>query len=121
MSETEPKQLRRVLGFWDIVSLVIGGVIGSGIFLVPKDIAAAVGSPLLILAVWVVGGILSLFGALSFGELGAAMPEAGGVYVYLREAYGPMIALLLPPSTCRISSRFRRESRKSSVSPSSCF
>jgi len=94
MSETEPKQLRRVLGFWDIVSLVIGGVIGSGIFLVPKDIAAAVGSPLLILAVWVVGGILSLFGALSFGELGAAMPEAGGVYVYLREAYGPMIAFL---------------------------
>ena len=88
------KALPRVLGLWDIVSIVIGGVIGSGIFLVPKDMAAAVGGPLLILAVWAVGGLLSFFGALSFGELGAAMPEAGGVYVYLREAYGSMIAFL---------------------------
>jgi len=94
MSDTETIQLRRVLGFWDIVSLVIGGVIGSGIFLVPKDMAAAVGSPLLIVAVWIAGGLLSFFGSLSFGELGAAMPEAGGVYVYLREAYGPVIAFL---------------------------
>ena len=86
--------LPRVLGLWDIVSIVIGGVIGSGIFLVPKDMAAAVGSPVLILAVWVAGGLLSFFGALSFGELGAAMPEAGGVYVYLREAYGSLIAFL---------------------------
>ena len=88
------KALPRVLGLWDIVSIVIGGVIGSGIFLVPKDMAAAVGGPLLILAVWIVGGLLSFFGALSFGELGAAMPEAGGVYVYLREAYGSAIAFL---------------------------
>ena len=94
MSPTETKNLARVLGFWDVVALVVGGVIGSGIFLVPKDMAAAVGSPLLILAVWIAGGILSLFGALSFGELGAAMPEAGGVYVYLREAYGSVIAFL---------------------------
>jgi len=86
--------LPRVLGLWDIVSIVIGGVIGSGIFLVPKDMAAAVGGPLLILAVWAVGGLLSFFGALSFGELGAAMPEAGGVYVYLREAYGSAVAFL---------------------------
>jgi len=88
------KTLPRVLGLWDIVSIVIGGVIGSGIFLVPKDMAAAVGGPLLILAVWAVGGLLSFFGALSFGELGAAMPEAGGVYVYLREAYGSLMAFL---------------------------
>jgi APA family basic amino acid/polyamine antiporter len=94
MSPTETKNLARVLGFWDVVALVVGGVIGSGIFLVPKDMAAAVGSPLLILAVWIAGGVLSLFGALSFGELGAAMPEAGGVYVYLREAYGSVIAFL---------------------------
>ncbi|MBN2207568.1 MAG: amino acid permease [Candidatus Aminicenantes bacterium] len=86
--------LPRVLGLWDIVSIVIGGVIGSGIFLVPKDMAAAVGAPLLILAVWVAGGVLSFFGALSFGELGAAMPEAGGAYIYLREAYGRLIAFL---------------------------
>jgi APA family basic amino acid/polyamine antiporter len=90
----ESRALPRVLGLWDIVSIVIGGVIGSGIFLVPKDIAAAVGAPLLILAVWAVGGILSFFGALSFGELGAAMPEAGGVYIYLREAYGTAVAFL---------------------------
>jgi APA family basic amino acid/polyamine antiporter len=88
------KALPRVLGLWDIVSIVIGGVIGSGIFLVPKDMAAAMGGPLLILAVWAVGGLLSFFGALSFGELGAAMPEAGGVYVYLREAYGSLVAFL---------------------------
>jgi APA family basic amino acid/polyamine antiporter len=94
MSTTEAKSLPRVLGLWDIVGLVVGGVIGSGIFLVPKDIAAAVGGPVLMLAVWVVGGVLSLFGALAFGELGASMPEAGGVYVYLREAYGSVIAFL---------------------------
>jgi len=88
------KALPRVLGLWDIVSIVIGGVIGSGIFLVPKDIAAAMGGPVLILAVWAVGGLLSFFGALSFGELGAAMPEAGGVYIYLREAYGSLVAFL---------------------------
>ncbi len=86
--------LPRVLGLWDMVSIVIGGVIGSGIFIVPASIAAGVRSPLLILAVWVVGGLLSFFGALSFSELGAAYPHAGGIYVYLREAYGPLIAFL---------------------------
>jgi APA family basic amino acid/polyamine antiporter len=93
-STTDSRDLPRVLGRWDIVSIVVGGVIGSGIFLVPRDMAAAVGAPLLILAVWAAGGLLSFFGALSFGELGAAMPEAGGVYVYLREAYGSLVAFL---------------------------
>lgn len=92
--ETKERNLPRVLGLWDIVSIVIGGVIGSGIFLVPKDMAVAVQVPLLILAVWAVGGLLSFLGALSFGELGAAMPEAGGAYVFLRESYGSMIAFL---------------------------
>jgi APA family basic amino acid/polyamine antiporter len=92
--ETQGRSLPRVLGLWDIVSIVIGGVIGSGIFLVPKDIAREVQAPLLMMAVWAVGGILSFFGALSFGELGAAMPDAGGVYVYLREAYGSAVAFL---------------------------
>jgi APA family basic amino acid/polyamine antiporter len=92
--EKEGQTLPRVLGLWDIVSIVIGGVIGSGIFLVPSSIAAGVGAPLVMLAVWVVGGLLSFFGALSFAELGAAMPEAGGVYIYLREAYGSMISFL---------------------------
>jgi APA family basic amino acid/polyamine antiporter len=94
-NETTPaKGLPRVLGLWDIVSIVIGGVIGSGIFLVPKDMAVAVQVPLLILAVWVVGGVLSFFGALAFGELGASIPEAGGAYVFLRESYGSMIGFL---------------------------
>jgi APA family basic amino acid/polyamine antiporter len=86
--------LLRALGFWDIVSIVIGGVIGSGIFLVPATIAAGIASPVLIFAVWITGGVLSFFGALAFAELGSMMPEAGGVYVYLREAYGPLLAFL---------------------------
>ncbi len=91
---TPDSGLPRVLGLWDIVGIIIGGIVGSGIFIVPAAIAAAIGSPLLFLAVWVVGGLLSFFGALSFAELGAAYPQAGGVYVYLRESYGSMIAFL---------------------------
>jgi APA family basic amino acid/polyamine antiporter len=86
--------LPRVLGIWDVIAIVVGGVIGSGIFLVPKSIATAVQSPILMLGVWVVGGMLSFFGALTFAELGAAMPEAGGMYVFLREAYGPLLSFL---------------------------
>lgn len=86
--------LPRVLSLWDVVMIVIGGVIGSGIFLSPSEIAAAVPAPLLMLAVWVVGGLFSFFGAVAFAELGAAMPEAGGVYVYLREAFGPLLSFL---------------------------
>ncbi|HEX2694426.1 MAG TPA: amino acid permease [Acidobacteriota bacterium] len=86
--------LSRVLGLWDVMATVIGGVIGSGIFLVPKSIATVLPSPLLMLSVWVFGGLLSFFGALVFSELGAAMPEAGGMYVFLREAYGPLLSFL---------------------------
>jgi APA family basic amino acid/polyamine antiporter len=86
--------LPRVLGLWDIVGIVIGGIVGSGIFLVPAAIAAEVNAPLVFMAVWVVGGLLSFFGALSFAELGAAYPQAGGMYVYLREAYGSLIPFL---------------------------
>jgi APA family basic amino acid/polyamine antiporter len=74
--------------------IVIGGVVGSGIFLSPSEIASAVPAPLLMLAVWVVGGLFSFFGAVAFAELGAAMPEAGGIYIYLREAYGPLLSFL---------------------------
>jgi APA family basic amino acid/polyamine antiporter len=87
-------ELPRVLGLWDVVSIVIGGVIGSGIFLVPADIARGVQAPLLIFAVWVVGGLLSYFGALAFAEMGAAMPQAGGMYNFLRESYGSLLAFL---------------------------
>jgi APA family basic amino acid/polyamine antiporter len=87
-------ELPRVLGLWDVIMIVIGGVIGSGIFLSPSEIALAVPAPLLMLGVWVVGGMFSFFGAVSFAELGAAMPEAGGIYIYLREAYGPLLSFL---------------------------
>ncbi|GMV07781.1 MAG: amino acid permease [Gemmatimonadota bacterium] len=93
-AEAHPTSLPRVLGLWDIVSIVVGGVIGSGIFIVPAAIAAELPSPLLFLGVWVVGGVLSFFGALAFAELAAAYPHAGGAYVYLREAYGPLVGFL---------------------------
>jgi basic amino acid/polyamine antiporter, APA family len=81
--------LQRVLGLWSAVSIVIGTVIGSGIFLVPTAMIAEVGSVKILFAVWMVAGLLSLFGALTYAELAAAMPEAGGEYVYLSAAYGP--------------------------------
>ena len=85
-----PDELKRDLGAWAAVSIVIGTVIGSGIFLVPRTMISRVGSVSLEFVVWVVGGLLSLAGALSYAELAAAIPEAGGEYAYLREAYGPM-------------------------------
>jgi APA family basic amino acid/polyamine antiporter len=81
--------LLRVLGIWSAASIVIGTVIGSGVFLVPTNMIAKVGSVKMLFVVWVVAGILSLFGALTYAELAAAMPEAGGEYVYLTAAYGP--------------------------------
>src|SRR5712692_9762267 len=87
-------ELRRDLGLWSAVAIVVGTVIGSGIFLVPRTMIQRVGSPEMVFVVWVVGGLLSLAGALSYAELAAAMPEAGGEYVYLREAYGPVWGFL---------------------------
>lgn len=84
----------RKLSLLDATSIVIGIVIGSGIFLVPSNIAAAVGTPSSLLVVWGLAGMLSLFGALSYAELGAVFPQAGGQYAYLREAYGAPSAFL---------------------------
>jgi len=92
--EKSRTELPRVLGLWDMVSIVVGGVIGSGIFLVPSDIARNVHAPLLIFAVWVVGGLLSYFGAVTFAEMGAALPRAGGMYNFLKESYGSLLAFL---------------------------
>jgi amino acid transporter len=80
--------LRRELGPWSAAAIVVGTVIGSGIFLVPRDMIRAVGSPEMVFVVWVFGGVLTLFGALTYAELSAALPEAGGEYVYLNTAYG---------------------------------
>ncbi len=88
------RSLPRVLGLWDVLGILIGSVIGSGIFIVPAEIAGLLKAPILIMSVWVVGGCLSFFGALCFAELGAMFPEAGGMYVFLREAYGRLIAFL---------------------------
>ena len=88
-------ELARVLRLRDLVLLIIGTVIGSGIFLVPGLILKAVGnSPSLALCVWLLGGILSLLGALTFGELSALNPKAGGLYVYIRDCFGRFPAFL---------------------------
>jgi APA family basic amino acid/polyamine antiporter len=94
MSESKVIELQRDLGLWGAISIVVGTVIGSGIFLVPRAMVLRVGSPSMVFVVWVFGGLLSLCGALSYAELAAAMPEAGGEYVYLREAYGPLWGFL---------------------------
>ena len=87
-------ELKRDLGVWGAASIVVGTVIGSGIFLVPKSMVQNVGSAEMVIFVFIFGGLLSLAGALTYAELSAAMPEAGGEYVYLREAYGPFFAFL---------------------------
>jgi APA family basic amino acid/polyamine antiporter len=87
-------ELKRDLGVWGAASIVVGTVIGSGIFLVPKSMVMNVGSAQMVIFVFIFGGLLSLAGALTYAELSAAMPEAGGEYVYLREAYGPFSAFL---------------------------
>jgi len=87
-------ELRRELGPWAAGSIVVGTVIGSGIFLVPRAMVQRVGTPGMVFAVWIFGGLLSLAGSLSYSELAAAMPEAGGEYVYLRAAYGPLWGFL---------------------------
>jgi basic amino acid/polyamine antiporter, APA family len=89
------QQLERTLSATDLTILVVGSVIGSGIFLVPGAVLAQSGGSVPIaLAVWLVGGLLSLMGALSYGELGAMNPNAGGLYAYLRDAFGPFTAFL---------------------------
>jgi APA family basic amino acid/polyamine antiporter len=86
--------LPRVLGGSHAMAIVVGTIIGSGIFLVPSEMMAAVGSSGLVYLAWVVGGLLSLFGAMTYAELGAMMPFAGGEYVYLRGAYGDRAGFL---------------------------
>jgi basic amino acid/polyamine antiporter, APA family len=87
-------QLKRQLGFGTAAAVVVGEVIAVGIFLTPAGMAKSLGSPALVLAVWLVTGLMALAGALCYGELAARFPEAGGGYVYLREAYGRWIAFL---------------------------
>ena len=89
-----PTALPRAIGYMGATAIVVGTIIGSGVFLVPHDVAQQVGSEATAILVWVVGGLLALAGSLSLAELGAAVPEAGGVYIYLRDAYGKLCAFL---------------------------
>ena len=94
LSKTRPPQLVRGLNAWHATAIVAGTIIGSGIFLVPAEMMQAVGSARLVYLAWIVGGLLSFFGALTYAELGAMRPYAGGEYVYVRDAYGPLPAFL---------------------------
>src|SRR5512132_4176332 len=85
---------RRALGPFDATMVVVGGIIGSGIFIVPSVVAQRLPTPGLVLAAWLAGGAIALAGALAFAELASLFPKAGGEYVYLREAYHPLVAFL---------------------------
>lgn len=87
-------EFRRSLGLLDATMIVMGSMIGSGIFIVSADIARNVGSPGMLLLVWAITGVMMISAALSYGELSGMYPKAGGLYVYLREAFGPLIAFL---------------------------
>jgi APA family basic amino acid/polyamine antiporter len=93
MQETR-SELPRVLNASHATSIVVGIIIGSGIFLVPREMMAAVGSSKMVYAVWVVGGLLSLFGAMTYAEIAAAHPLYGGEYAFLRKAYGDLTGFL---------------------------
>jgi APA family basic amino acid/polyamine antiporter len=92
--ELKPGKLPRTLGLWSSVALVVGITIGSGIFRSPAGIAQKVPDPQLMLLLWITGGAITLCGALSLGELAAALPETGGLYAYLREGWGHLAAFL---------------------------
>ena len=87
-------QLQKTIGLWSATTIVIGSVIGSSIFMKPATMAGQLGSPYLLILVWVVAGIVSIFGAMAFAELGTMFPETGGQYVYLRKTYGDFVAYL---------------------------
>jgi basic amino acid/polyamine antiporter, APA family len=88
------REFKRELKLFDATMIVVGSMIGSGIFIVSADIARTVGAPAYLLLVWIITGLVTMVAALSYGELAGMMPHAGGQYVYLREAYNPLIAFL---------------------------
>jgi APA family basic amino acid/polyamine antiporter len=113
--QTNRTDLPRKLTFFDGAALLVGSVIGSGIFVVPSLIAQRVPEPGLVIAIWIFSGLLVLCGALTLAELGAMLPHSGGLYVYMREAYGPFWAFLygwtimlvaIPASIAALTSAF---------------
>src|ERR1700749_433688 len=93
MNAAAPHLVQR-LGLFSSTAIVVGSMIGSGIFIVPAEISRGVGSPALLIGAWLVTAVMTIIGALSYGELAAMMPKAGGQYVYLREALGPLWGFL---------------------------
>ena len=91
---TEKLELKRTLGLLDATSIVAGSMIGSGIFIVTAAMMRDIGSPGWMLVLWLLTGIITIFAALSYGELASMMPNAGGQYVYIQRAYGRMISFL---------------------------
>jgi amino acid transporter len=99
----KPEELRRVIGLWDSVALVVGLIIGSGIFRAPASVAQELPTPFLMLGAWVIGGLLSLAGGLAAAELGVRYPRSGGQYIFLREAFGPSVSFAFGWSNVLIS------------------
>ncbi len=94
MTESNPQELKKELSLTDATMIVIGSMIGSGIFIVSADVTRNLGSPGYLLLTWIITGVITLISALSYGELAGMMPKAGGQYVYLREAYNPLVGFL---------------------------
>src|SRR5215472_9298295 len=92
--KTQTRELVRELNVWHATAIVVGTIIGSGIFLVSKEMMQDVGSAGVVYLAWIVGGLLSFFGALTYAELGAVRPYAGGEYIYVRDGYGPLAGFL---------------------------
>src|ERR1700722_12032372 len=92
--DTAHREFRKALGLFDSIMIVSGIMVGSGIFIVSAEISRQVGSAGWLLVAWIITGLLTVAGALSYGELAAMMPQAGGMYVYLREAYSPLLGFL---------------------------
>jgi APA family basic amino acid/polyamine antiporter len=86
--------LAKKIGFWSATSIIIGSIIGSGVFMKPASMAAQLGSPIWLTVIWIIAGLFSLFGALIYAELGAMIPETGGIYVYFRKMFGDFTAFL---------------------------
>ena len=93
MPNSQP-EVKRTLGIFDTTMIVAGSMIGSGIFIVSAEMSLTVGSSGWLLFCWILTGVITIFAALSYGELAGMMPNAGGQYVYIKRAYNPLIAFL---------------------------
>ncbi len=91
---SKDSSLSKQLSLLDSTAIIVGSMIGSGIFIVSAEIATKVETPGMLMLAWVITGVITILGALSYGELAAAMPKAGGQYVYLKEAFGPLYGFL---------------------------